>query len=152
MFLQDDASAELRKEVYRNIINSGLHRSTVKTLILPCPYVIEWTNLQCSTRCTISRKPTSKYHLNGWSRKMNLLTLWLYWKDGGLKDSSGPSLLLRNGKLPSWGKVFRSLSSFYQYFLGERMDQPSWTNGFRKFIKSSQVDQIWIGVNSYHPI
>ena len=41
MLLQDDVSTELRKEVYRNIIKSGLHRVVVKTLVLPCPDVIE---------------------------------------------------------------------------------------------------------------
>ena len=42
MLLQDDVSDELRKEVYRNIIKSGLHKAAIKTLILPCPNVIEW--------------------------------------------------------------------------------------------------------------
>ena len=42
ILLQDDMSSELRKEVYRNIIKSGLHRAAVKTPILPCPDVIEW--------------------------------------------------------------------------------------------------------------
>ena len=42
MLLQNDVSIELRKEVYKNIIKSGLHRAAVKTLILPCPDVIEW--------------------------------------------------------------------------------------------------------------
>ena len=42
MLLQDDVSTELRKEVYRNIIKSGLHRDAVKTLVLPCLDVIEW--------------------------------------------------------------------------------------------------------------
>ena len=35
MLLQDDMSTELSKEVYRNIIKSGLHRATFKTLVLP---------------------------------------------------------------------------------------------------------------------
>ena len=42
MLLQDDVSTELRKEVYKNIIKSGLHRATIKTQVLPCPDVIEW--------------------------------------------------------------------------------------------------------------
>ena len=42
ILLQDDVSTELSKEVYRNIIKSGLHRATVKTPVLPCPDVIEW--------------------------------------------------------------------------------------------------------------
>ena len=42
MLLQDDVSTELSKEVYKNIIKSGLHRAAVKTLVLPCPDVIEW--------------------------------------------------------------------------------------------------------------
>ena len=42
MLLQDDASTELSKEVYKNIIKSRLHRAAVKTLVLPCPDVIEW--------------------------------------------------------------------------------------------------------------
>ena len=42
MLLQDYVSNELSKEVYMNIIKSGLHRETVKTLVLPCLYVIEW--------------------------------------------------------------------------------------------------------------
>lgn len=35
-------SIELSKEVYKNIIKSGLHRVAIKTLVLPCPDVIEW--------------------------------------------------------------------------------------------------------------
>ena len=42
MLLQDDVSIELSKEVYENIIKSGLHRSVVKTLVLPCLDMIEW--------------------------------------------------------------------------------------------------------------
>ena len=42
MLLQDDVSTQLRKEVYRNIIKSRLHRSVMKTLVLPCLDVIEW--------------------------------------------------------------------------------------------------------------
>ena len=42
MLLQDDASTKLSKEIYRNIIKSGLHRAAMKTLILPCLDVIEW--------------------------------------------------------------------------------------------------------------
>ena len=34
-------STELSKEVYKNIIKYGLHRAVVKTLVLPCPDVIE---------------------------------------------------------------------------------------------------------------
>ena len=40
--LQDDASIELSKEIYRNIVKSGLHRAIVRTPILSCPDVIEW--------------------------------------------------------------------------------------------------------------
>ena len=42
MLLQDDVSTKLSKEVYKNIIKYGLHRATLKTLVLPCPDVIEW--------------------------------------------------------------------------------------------------------------
>ena len=42
MLLQDDAIIEIRKEVYQKIIKSGVHQAAVKTLILPCPDVIEW--------------------------------------------------------------------------------------------------------------
>ena len=42
MLLQDDANTKLSKEIYRNIIKSGLHRDAMKTLVLPCPDVIEW--------------------------------------------------------------------------------------------------------------
>ena len=42
MLLQNDVSIELSKEVYKNIMKYGLHRTTVKTLVLPCPDVIEW--------------------------------------------------------------------------------------------------------------
>ena len=42
MLLQNDVSTELNKQVYKNIIKSELHRATVKTLVLPCPDVIEW--------------------------------------------------------------------------------------------------------------
>jgi hypothetical protein len=42
ILLQDDASNDISIEVYQNIIESGLHKAAVKTLILPCPDVIEW--------------------------------------------------------------------------------------------------------------
>jgi hypothetical protein len=35
-------STELRKEIYKNIIKSRIHRAIVKTLVLPCLDVIEW--------------------------------------------------------------------------------------------------------------
>ena len=40
ILLQDDMSTELSKEIYKNIIKSGLHQATVKTPLLPCPDVI----------------------------------------------------------------------------------------------------------------
>ena len=42
MLLQDDANIELSKEIYRNIIKSGLHMVATKTPVLPFPDVIEW--------------------------------------------------------------------------------------------------------------
>jgi hypothetical protein len=42
ILLQNDVSNELSKEVYKNIIKSGLHRAIVKTRILPGLDVIEW--------------------------------------------------------------------------------------------------------------
>jgi hypothetical protein len=42
VLLQNLASTELSKEIYKNIIKSGLHRATVKTPILSCQDVIEW--------------------------------------------------------------------------------------------------------------
>ena len=42
VLLQNDASTELSREIYKNIIKSGLHRAIVKTHVLPCPDVIEW--------------------------------------------------------------------------------------------------------------
>ena len=42
VLLQNDANTELSKEIYKNIIKSGLHRTTVKTPVLPCPDVVEW--------------------------------------------------------------------------------------------------------------
>jgi calcineurin-like phosphoesterase family protein len=41
VLLQNDATTELSKEIYKNIIKSGLHRATVKTPVLSCPDVIE---------------------------------------------------------------------------------------------------------------
>ena len=42
MLLQYDVSTKLSKEVYKNIIKSGLHRDAIKTPVLPCPDVIDW--------------------------------------------------------------------------------------------------------------
>ena len=42
VLLQNDASTELSKEIYKNIIKSGLHGATVKTPILPFLDVVEW--------------------------------------------------------------------------------------------------------------
>ena len=41
VLLQDDPSTELNKGIYKNISKSGIHRATAKTLVLPCPNVIE---------------------------------------------------------------------------------------------------------------
>lgn len=35
-------STKLRKDIYKNIIKSGLHRASIKTPILPCLDVIVW--------------------------------------------------------------------------------------------------------------
>ena len=40
VLLQDDL--ELNKGIYKNISKSGLHQAEAKTLVLPCPHVIEW--------------------------------------------------------------------------------------------------------------
>jgi hypothetical protein len=42
VLLQNDASIELSKDIYKNIIKLGLHRATVKTPVLPCLDVVEW--------------------------------------------------------------------------------------------------------------
>lgn len=46
VLLQNDASTELSKEIYNNIIKSGLHRATVKTPVLSCLDVIEWITIK----------------------------------------------------------------------------------------------------------
>ena len=42
VLLQDDASTEISKEIYQNIVKSRLHRAVVKTPILSCLDGIEW--------------------------------------------------------------------------------------------------------------
>jgi len=42
VLLQNDANIELRREIYRNIIKSRLHRAAMKTPVLPCLDVIKW--------------------------------------------------------------------------------------------------------------
>ena len=42
VLLQNDANSKLSKDIYKNIIKLGLHKATVKTLLLPCPDVVEW--------------------------------------------------------------------------------------------------------------
>ena len=42
VLLQNDANTELSREIYRNIIKLGLQRAAMKTLMLPCPDIIEW--------------------------------------------------------------------------------------------------------------
>ena len=42
MLLQDHVSTELSKEIYRNIVKSGMHRAAMKTPILSCLDIIEW--------------------------------------------------------------------------------------------------------------
>ena len=42
MLLQDDVSTKRSKEIYRKIIKLGMHRTAIKTLVLPCLDVIEW--------------------------------------------------------------------------------------------------------------
>ena len=50
IMLQDDVSTKLSKEVYMNIIKSRLHRVVVKSLVLPCPDVIEWITTKIDHR------------------------------------------------------------------------------------------------------
>ena len=40
--LQDYLSTNLSKGIDKNISKFGLYREAAKTLVLPCPYVIEW--------------------------------------------------------------------------------------------------------------
>ena len=40
--LKDDMSMKLSKGIYNNITTFGLHRAVAKTIVLPCPNVIEW--------------------------------------------------------------------------------------------------------------
>jgi hypothetical protein len=42
VLLQNDASTELIKVIYKNIIKSRLYKAIIKTPILQCPDVIEW--------------------------------------------------------------------------------------------------------------
>ena len=42
VLLQNDANSKLSREISNNIIKSGLHRATIKTLVLSCLDVIEW--------------------------------------------------------------------------------------------------------------
>jgi len=42
VLLQNDANTKLSREIYKNIIKSGLHRVAMKTPVLPCPDIIEW--------------------------------------------------------------------------------------------------------------
>ena len=44
VLLQNDDNTELSKEIYKNIIKSGLHRATVKTPVLSCPVFEEIEN------------------------------------------------------------------------------------------------------------
>ena len=46
MLLQNDASTELRKDIYQNIIKLGLHRVAMKTPILPCLDVTKWITIK----------------------------------------------------------------------------------------------------------
>ena len=42
VLLQDDPSTKLNRGIYKNISKSVLHRAAAKTLVLPCPNLIEW--------------------------------------------------------------------------------------------------------------
>jgi hypothetical protein len=42
VLIQDDPSTKLSKGIYKNIVKSGLLWGATKTLVLPCPDVIEW--------------------------------------------------------------------------------------------------------------
>ena len=42
VLLENDANTKLSREIYKNIIKSGLHRVAMKTPMLPCPDIIEW--------------------------------------------------------------------------------------------------------------
>ena len=87
VLLQDDAITKLRKEIYQNIVKSGLHWVAVKNPILSCTNVIEWItrkinhqhrsilnfegtlvahyNPSMINQCITLRKPISKFHRNG---------------------------------------------------------------------------------------
>ena len=68
VLLQNDASTELSKEIYKNIIKTGLHRAAMKTPVLPCPDVIEWItrriNHQHRSILNVDGKVVANYKLS----------------------------------------------------------------------------------------
>ena len=96
VLLQNDTRTELSKEIYKNIIKSGLHKATVKTHVLPCLDVVEWimrkidhqhrSILNVEEKVVANYKPSminQIYHLkeatikvspDGLSKKVNLWT------------------------------------------------------------------------------
>ena len=65
MLLHNDASTELSKDIYQNIIKSWLHRAAMKIPILPCPDVIEWITRriyhQCRSILNVEGKVVTNY-------------------------------------------------------------------------------------------
>ena len=123
MLLHNDAKTKLSKEIYKNIIKSGLQRATVKTPVLPCPDVVEWITknidhkhrsiLNVEGKVVANYKPSminQIYHLKEatikvspeWLKQkgesVDMLTIL---KDGGPRVISEENLLMLNGKLPN---------------------------------------------------
>ena len=66
VLLQNDASTELSRDIYRNIIKLGLHRAAMKTLVLPCLDIIKWITKRIDHQhrsiLNIDRKVVANYN------------------------------------------------------------------------------------------
>ena len=157
-------STEVSKEVYKSIIKSGLDRAAMKTLILPCPDVIEWITrkIDHEHRSILNYEGKSvasynalvfnqMYHfkeahikvtpkwLKPKSESTNLLTILKgWWCEGHFRTKSAAAKWKTSKFKKSVQIIVILLPKVF-----ERKDGSTFpVNGFQLYIRSSQADQL----------
>ena len=163
VLFQDDPSIDLSKGIYKNISKFGLHRAATKTLVSPCPDVIEWMNQRIDhesrTILNFEDKNVSYYQalvlnqlyhfkesqvkvtpkwLQSKVESVNFLSIMKGWLSEGKFRSNPTTIDWRTSK---FRKSFQIIVILMSRIFGSKGASHFQTNGFRSFIRLSHMDQ-----------